>query len=225
MNNGTLNLALCSLAELVVMRQRTKRAKFPNRYAELVAEIQKREANITAPEKQQFRNRMKHNRNVRLFVVAVFMVVFPAPVISLVESAFNTFRSRNWTSTQCVVIERTYKSLGRPGVTYSYIFNNRECVADYWDSYSASLNRKEWLIKYRNKPKPRCFVNPTNPRESVIDRLRWEDLIVLAMCIGIVFMSYEGLRFPEQIRFSRRNPWTEEELTRLDPKNRTTFPS
>ncbi len=225
MSNGALNLASCSLAELVVMRQRTSRAKLPNRYAELVAEIQKREANITAPDKRQFRNRMKHNRNVRLFVVAVFVVIFPAPVTSLVESASNTFRSRNWTSTQCVVIERTYKSLGRPGVAYSYIFNNREYVADYWDSYQASSNRKEWLIRYRDKPKPRCFVNPANPRQSVIDRLRWVDLLVLATCMGIVFMSYEALRFPEQIRFNRRNPWTEEEIIRLYPKNRTTFPS
>ncbi len=211
--------AECSLAELVVMRSRMSERRAPERYHELVAEIQQREAALSNDERRAFSERMRHNTKARLCGLLFLFIILIFGRSLVFEPLAFTLRSKDWQQVPCVVswTSPTYTPENR--ISYSYIVNGRRYAGERLTSFSMTFKQGDWLKNYPDGSKAQCLVNPQQPEQSVLV-WGWGDASLFFSLVGLFLFygSVETLRRPERVMVANKNPWTREELKRLSAR-------
>jgi len=208
--------ASCSLAELVVLRGRINRRKFPERYQEVVNLIQHRRMDLTDDERKQFRGRMKHNQKMRFFSLLIlacgpFVVAF----LFLVPLLF-TLQASSWIPTTCVIHHVSADRLELKSIEYNYTFNGRRYRSDRLTTSEDTVKISQWLKEYPDGSQARCFVNPSRPQEAALTRsLSGGSFFVLFVSSFILAMGAYSFFRPEQVAFNGSNPWTPKEQRRI----------
>jgi hypothetical protein len=131
-----------------------------------------------------------------LGVGGLLFYVFSIRPLSKIASA------RQWPAVPCTIISSEVKShSGDHGNTYSvnifytYVFNDREFKANRYDFMGGSSSgyQGKQAIVYRYPPgsKALCYVNPSEPTESVLERgftrIMWVGLLPLGFMLAGVF--------------------------------------
>ena len=212
--------ASCSFAELVVLRGRINRRKFPERYQEVVNLIQQRRMDLTDYERKQFKERMKHNTKMKIFSL-LFLALGPFILIAffLAPTLF-TFQARSWIPTTCVIHHASSDGSELKSIGYNYTFNGRRYRSERLTTSEDAIKICEWLKEYPDGSQAQCFVNPSRPQEAALTRSfsggSFFGLFVFLFMLGAG--AYSFFR-PEQADLNRNSPWTQKELRRISYEN------
>jgi len=216
--------ASCSLAELVVLRGRINRRKFPERYQEVVNLIQQRQPNLTNTERELFKSIMMHDQNVR---VVSFAFVCGGPlffIYGFLSPLFLTLQARSWIPTTCIIRHVQSHGFSTRKLLYDYTFDGRRYESSQLTTSYNDTRDNKWVQRYPDHSQAQCFVNPFHPQEATLTRdFRSTSYFLLLWSLAATGIGIYGIRRPEQIKFSGGNPWTPKELRRLsyeDIRNR-----
>lgn len=212
MMDDTPDYASYSLAQLEDVRQHVNREKFPDRYAMVVAEIEKRREAGVEGKDDLSSEKLRHNQRVYrgsafLLIIGAFVFVFGviAPLVS-------TYESREWKKTPCVLGHVSDQS-GKEKIVFTYVVAGQTYSNDLLHSArtnSRGYGGKHPLRDYPPGKKTFCFVNPLDPSQAVL-KWGWDiwgAIFGLGWCGFAVWFGVRGLKHPEEVKIrGAKNPY------------------
>jgi len=208
--------ASCSFAELVVLRGRINRRKFPERYQEVVNLIQQRQPNLTSEEREAVEEKLKRNWKGGLISLAFLIAGLLALIFGVIYPTVRVWQVRNWTPTPCVVHFKHQLPMQGDDMHYTYSFGGKSYDST---SLTASINAtrdNEWEERYPDGLTAQCYVNPSDPQQAVLTR-NWGGTPPFMLVWSVFMIGVNIYRFlqPGGVGFKNGSLWTQKERRRI----------
>ena len=166
--------ASCSDDELLDVQRRINREKFPETYALLVAEIERREPlpvgerdgelNSSAGARQPL-----FSENTKRKITSYVLLLFALFLFfnGFAEPVWFTTKSANWPTVPCTIFyDRDSNKAGE--IRYQYVVDGQTYVGKRLSSSGTLRKQRSWKREYSEGQAASCRVNPNHPRESTL---------------------------------------------------------
>ncbi|MDR0533385.1 MAG: DUF3592 domain-containing protein [Verrucomicrobiales bacterium] len=162
---------------------------------------------------------------ILIFVGIVFTIFMGRPVVDVL-------RAKNWLEVPCTVLSATVESDTNNKdsnntysikVRYTYSIDGKNFTGERYQfmfGYSIGYHNKATVVK--NLPPGKrvtCFVNPSNPKESVIRRGLTPDMVVIFIPLGVLSLGIFTLISRNKLS-SRHQPDIKTDGPRKTPSQR-----